>query len=385
MKHIIIKEIYLDKTSGKFNDRKLFKAFLNFPYRLLKDDKMFVPPLYMDEKNTFNPKKNPALEWCDFRIFLAFEQSGNLVGRVCAIVNRKANELWKRKYVRFGWLDFQDDTQVVQHLFSALQSWAGKQGLEYMVGPMGFTDMDKEGMMVEGFDTICPMAALYNPSYYPVQIEKLGFAKEVDWVQYEMPASQPIPEKILRINNLIAEKYHLTIVPEMSKKELAKRYGYKIFSTLNKAFANLYGYVPLTDKMIEFYIKQYLPFVDKKLICLVVDDKDEVVAFGISMPTLSKALQKSKGRLFPFGWYHILKALKNYEYIDLYLNGVSPEWQNKGVHSIYYAKMNENYIKLGSKIAIANPQLETNQASQIWTKYDSKVAIRRRAYIKKID
>ena len=205
---------------------------------------------------------------------------------------------------------------------------------------MGFTDMDREGMIVEGFDTICPMAALYNPEYYPKHMEKLNFKKEVDWVQYEIPANQPIPDKIARINELIAQKYNLSIVPQMSKKQLAQRYGYKMFSTLNRAFSDLYGYVPLTDKMIKFYIKQYLPFVDKRLICLVTDDKDEVVAFGISMPTLSKALQKCNGKLFPFGWYYLLRALRNFEYIDLYLNGVAPEWQNKGVHSIYYAKMN---------------------------------------------
>lgn len=383
MNDITIKEVYLDRATNQFSSRTLFKAFLKFPYKLLKDDKMFIPPLYMDEKNTFNPKKNPALEWCEFMIFLAYKED-KLCGRVCAIVNSKANEIWNRKYLRFGWLDFTDDADVSNALFAKLEEFAKQKGLEKIVGPMGFTDMDKEGMMVEGFDTLCPMAALYNPPYYPKHLERIGFTKEVDWVQYEIPASQPIPEKILKINNLISEKYNLRIVPEIKKSELVERYGYKIFSTLNKAFSGLYGYVPLTDKMIQYYIKQYFPFLDKKLICLVVDEKDDVVAFGISMPTLSRALQKSKGRLFPFGWYHILKALKNYDYIDLYLNGVDPEWQNKGVHSIYYAKMNENYIKLGSKMAIANPQLETNQASQVWTKYDSKVAIRRRAYIKNV-
>ena len=383
MSNITIREVYFDNITGKFNDKKLFKQFLDFPYKLLKDDKMFVPPLYLDEKNTFISKKNPALEWCDFRIFLAFDNN-KLVGRVCAIINNKANKIWKRKYLRFGWLDFCDNEEVSAALFYSLEQFAKQKGLEKIVGPMGFTDMDKEGMMIEGFETLCPMAALYNPAYYPKHLEKFGFEKEVDWVQYEIPASQPIPEKMSRINNLIAEKYNLRIVPELKKSELAKRYGYKIFSTLNKAFSGLYGYVALTDKMIHYYIKQYLPFVDKKLICLVVDEKDDVVAFGISMPTLSRALQKAKGRLFPFGWYHILKALKNYDYIDLYLNGVDPDWQNKGVHSIYYAKMNENYIKLGSKMAIANPQLETNQASQVWTKYDSRIAIRRRAYIKNV-
>lgn len=383
MGKIIIKEVPYNKGKYRFSSSKLFNDFLDFPSKLFKDDKMFVPCLYMDERHTFNKVINPALAWCDYKIFLAYKDN-EIVGRIVGIINNRANEVWKRKYIRFGWFDTIDDIEVAKELFSAVEQWGRSKGLNKIVGPMGFTDMDKEGMMVEGFDTLCPMASLYNPAYYPVLVEKIGFQKEVDWVQYEIPANQPVPEKMSRINNLIKEKYNLKIVEGLSKKELAKRYGEKIFITLNKAFEGLYGYVPLTNELIKYYIDQYLTFVDKDLICLVVDKDDNVVAFGISMPTLSKALQKSKGKLFPFGWIHLIKALKNYEYIDLYLNGVDPQWQNKGVHSIYYARMNENYIRLGSKMAIANPQLETNQAAHIWEKYDSRVAIRRRAYIKDI-
>ena len=383
MSNITIKEVPYNSGKYRLTSSKLFNDFLDLPFKILKGDKMFVPPLYMDERNTFNKTINPALEWCEYKIFLAYKD-GELSGRIVGIINNRANEIWKRKYIRFGWFDTIDDIDVAKALFDAVIEWGRSRNLEKIVGPMGFTDMDKEGMMVEGFDTLCPMASLYNPAYYPVLVEKLGFNKEVDWVQYEIPANQPVPEKMSRINNLIKEKYNLRIVEGLSKDEMAKRYGRKIFVTLNKAFQGLYGYVPLTEKMIDYYVKQYLPFLNKDLICLVVNQEDKIVAFGISMPTLSKALQKSKGKLFPFGWVHLLKALKNYEYIDLYLNGVDPDWQNKGVHSIYYAKMNENYIRLGSKIAIANPQLETNQAAHIWTKYESKIAIRRRAYIKDI-
>ncbi|MBP3253632.1 MAG: GNAT family N-acetyltransferase [Bacteroidales bacterium] len=383
MSDIIIKEIPYNKGKYRCTSSKEFNDFLDFPFKLFKHDKMFVPPLYTDERNTFNKKINPALEWCEYKIFLAYK-NGELAGRIAGIINNKANEIWKRKYIRFGWFDTVDDSAVAKALLDAVIEWGRSRGLNRIVGPMGFTDMDKEGMMVEGFDTLCPMASLYNPAYYPVIMEKLGFVKEVDWVQYEIPASQPVPEKMSRINNRIKDKYNLKIVEGLSKNEMAKRYGRKIFVALNKAFEGLYGYVPLTDGMIDYYVKQYLPFLNKDLICLVVDEHDDVVAFGISMPTLSKALQKSKGKLLPFGWVHLLKALKNYECIDLYLNGVDPQWQNKGIHSIYYAKMNENYIRLGSKTAIANPQLETNQAANIWTKYDSKIAIRRRAYIKEI-
>ncbi|MBR1626303.1 MAG: N-acetyltransferase [Bacteroidales bacterium] len=383
MSNITIKEVPYNKGKYRFTSSKLFNDFLDFPNKLFKNDKMFVPCLLMDERHTFNKAINPALAWCDYKIFLAYKD-GKLVGRIVGIVNNKANEVWKRKYIRFGWFDTIDDIDVAKALFVAIEQWGRSRGLTHLVGPMGFTDMDKEGMMIEGFDTLCPMASLYNPSYYPSLVERIGFSKEVDWIQYEMPASQPVPEKMSRINNLIKDKYNLRIVEGMSKDELAKQYGRKIFYTLNKAFSGLYGYVPLTEDLVDYYIKQYLGFLNKDLICLVVNQKDEVVAFGISMPTLSKALQKSKGKLFPFGWVHLLKALKNYDYIDLYLNGVDPDWQNKGVHSIYYARMNENYIRLGSKTAIANPQLESNQASQIWGKYDSRIAIRRRAYIKEI-
>ncbi len=361
-----------------------FKKFLRFPYDLFKNDKMWVPSLIGDEKTTFNKKKNPALEFCDYKIFLAY-RGDRVVGRIVGILNHKSNSIWKENRVRFGWLDFVDDSDVCGALLDAVAEWGKAKGATEIVGPMGFTDMDKEGMTVEGFDVDCPMTCYYNPAYYPKHMETLGYKKEVDWIQYRIPASQPVPEKVNRINEMIKNKYNLRIVQGMNPNKIAKRYGIKLFSTLNEAFSDLFGYVPLNDNQKQFYIKQYFPFLDKRLICLVVDDKDDIVAFGVSIPSLTEALRKSKGRLFPFGWMHFLKALKNFENIDLLLNGVKPEWQNKGIHSIYYAEMNRNYIALGSKMAIASPQLETNQAAHIWEKYDSKIAIRRRAYIKTIE
>ncbi|MDD2190977.1 MAG: N-acetyltransferase [Bacteroidales bacterium] len=364
-------------------DKKGFNQFLKFPYKLFKNDKMWVPSLIMDEKTTFNKKKNPALEFCDHKIFLAY-RGEEVVGRIVGILNNKANEIWNQKRMRFGWFDYIDDLEVTNALLKAVEAWSKERGMDEVVGPMGFTDMDKEGMMVEGFDVNCPIACYYNPSYYSPLIEKLGYVKEVDWVQYEIPANQPVPEKLSKINNLIKAKYNLKIVEGLSKKEIVNQYGKKIFHVVNKSFAGLFGYVPLNDRQIDFYIGQYFSFIEPRLVCFIVDDKDDVVAFGVSMPSLSNALRKSKGKLFPFGWYHLLKALKNYSYIDLYINGVDPDWQNKGVHSLYYVEMNKRYIELGAKMAIANPQLESNQASQIWEKYESRIAIRRRAYIKQI-
>ena len=364
-------------------DKKGFNQFLKFPYKLFKNDKMWVPSLIMDEKTTFKKKKNPALEFCDHKIFLAY-RGEEVVGRIVGILNNKANEIWNQKRMRFGWFDYIDDLEVTDALLKAVEAWSKERGMDEVVGPMGFTDMDKEGMMVEGFDVNCPIACYYNPSYYSPLIEKLGYVKEVDWVQYEIPANQPVPEKLSKINNLIKAKYNLKIVEGLSKKEIVNQYGKKIFHVVNKSFAGLFGYVPLNDRQIDFYIGQYFSFIEPRLVCFIVDDKDDVVAFGVSMPSLSNALRKSKGKLFPFGWYHLLKALKNYSYIDLYINGVDPDWQNKGVHSLYYVEMNKRYIELGAKMAIANPQLESNQASQIWEKYESRIAIRRRAYIKQI-
>lgn len=375
MSEITIKEI---------SAKRDFREFLKFPYDLFKDDKMWVPPLITDEKTTFDKKKNPALEFCDYKIFMAY-RDGKAAGRIVGIINHKSNQIWKESRVRFGWFDFVNDTDVCKALLNAVAAWGKQNGMNEIVGPMGFTDMDKEGMMIEGFDVDCPMACYYNPSYYPVCMEKLSYKKEVDWIQYQIPANQPVPDKVHRINEMIKNKYELKVVEGLSAKQMAKRYGTKLFDTINEAFADLFGYVPLNEKQKKFYINQYFPFLDKRLICLVVDNNDEVVAFGVSMPSLSNALRKCKGRLFPFGWVHLLKALKNFENIDLYLNGVKPQWQNKGVHSIYYAEMNKRYIKLGSKMAIANPQLETNQAANIWEKYDSRIAIRRRAYIKTIE
>ncbi len=374
MNALIVKEVTTSKD---------LKRFFKFPYELFKNDKMWVPSLLIDEKTTFNKKKNPSFEFCDCKIFMAF-RGNKAVGRIVGIINKKANTIWKENRVRFGWFDFIDDKEVSKALLDAVIAWGKENQMTEIVGPMGFTDMDKEGMMVEGFDVDCPMSCYYNPSYYPEHMDYLSYKKEVDWIQYQIPANQPVPDKVHRINEMIRNKYSLKIVQDMKMSEIAKRYGSKLFDSINESFSHLFGYVPLNERQKQFYINQYFPFLDKRLICLIVDSNDDVVAFGVSVPSLSKALRKCKGKLFPFGWVHLLKALRNFENIDLYLNGVKPEWQNKGIHSIYYAEMNKSYIALGAKMAIANPQLETNKAANIWEKYDSRIAIRRRAYIKSI-
>jgi hypothetical protein len=371
---ITIKEITIKKD---------FNRFFDFPYTLFKNDPYWFSHLQNSEKNTFNPKKNPAFEFCKCKMFLAY-QDNKIVGRVAAIINTKVNETWEQKRIRFGWFDFIDDKEVAQQLFKAVEDFGKKEGMTEMVGPQGFCNMDSTGMVVQGFNVETPGSCYYNPEYYPKILEELGFQKEVDTIQYELPGTQTVPEKILKINNWIKERYKLKVLEGVSKKELAKRYGVKFFQTLNQAYTGLFGFVPLTDKQIHYYVKQYFPFLNLKMLCFVVDENDDIVGFGVSLSSLSKALKKCKGKLFPFGWFYLLKALKNYDKIDLLLTGVTPKWQNKGVHSLYHVFLNNNYIDLGVKTAVSNPQLETNEAHRIWLKYNSKLLIRRRIFNKLI-
>ena len=363
--------------------KKEFNNFFKFPYILFRNDKMWVPQLLSGEKRTLNPEKNPAFEFCKAKMFLAYKEN-KIVGRIVGIINYKVNEVWGQKRIRFGWIDFIDDKEVTQQLLKAVEDWGKQEGLTEIVGPMGFTNMDKTGMKVYGFDVDDPISCYNNPEYYPKIIEEIGYQKEVDTIQYVIQGSQPVPEKVSRINNLIKEKYNLRIVEGISKKEMIKRYGVKIFEAVNKSYAGLFGFVPLTEKQIHYYIKQNFSFLDLKLICFIADENDDIVGFGVSMPSLVGALRKNKGKLFPFGWIHLLNAFKNYETTNLVLTGVVPEWQNKGIHSLYHAEMNNNYIALGVKTAIASPQLENNEAHRVWEKYNSEIAIRRRVYIKKL-
>lgn len=372
-------------TIKEVNTRKEFRRFLHLPYKIFKGNAYWTPPLLLDERNTFNPSKNPAFEYCLCKLWNAYDENGEYVGRIAGIINNRSNEIWNEKKVRFGWIDFIDSQEVAEALIKTVGDWGKKHGLTRMHGPLGFTDMDREGMLIEGFEYLCPMSSIYNHPYYKERLEEAGFEKEVDWIQNEMNASQDVPEKVAHVSSMIKDKYQLSLLEIKSMKKLASQYGVPFFQALNLSFKNLYGYVPLTEKQMKYYINLYFPFLRKKLICFVVDKDQNVVGFGISMPSLSKALQKCKGKIFPFGWYYLMKALKKHEHIDLYLNGVVPEWQSKGVHTIYYSEMNKSYIKLGVKTAITNPQLETNQASIIWNKYGGKIVMRRRAYGRDID
>ena len=370
-------------TVTEITSTKELRKFVKFPFKLFKDNPYWVPPLNSDEMQTLRQDKNPAFEYCKARYWMVYKDN-RPAGRIAAILNTRANEKWGYKHLRFGWVDFIDDIEVSSALFGEVEKWARELGMDTIDGPLGFTDMDNEGMLVDGFDKMPTIANIYNYPYYPEHLERLGYAKGEDWLQFKFNASQPVPDKMKRLNEIIMKKHNLHIKKFKSAKDI-KPYGKMFFQTLNKAFVNLYGFVELTDKEIDRYFKSYFGFIKAEIVCMVFDERDEMVAFGVSMPTLSKAFQKAKGRLFPFGFIHILRALNKYDQVDLYMNGVRPDWQKKGVASIYYAELNKAYIRLGIKTAISNQQLESNyDAIAMWNNYESEPYLRRRLYLKKL-
>jgi GNAT superfamily N-acetyltransferase len=375
MNNITVKEV---QTNSELN------KFISFPNKLYKGNKFRVPQLYGFEKSTLVAKKNPAFEFCTAKYWLAFID-GKVVGRIAGIINKKSNEIWNEKMVRFGWIDFIDDLNVSAALTKAVEDWGKSQGMTSMHGPLGFSDMDLEGMLVDGFDELGTQAVIYNYPYYPDHFEKMGYTKGVDWVQKEIVVPDKVPEKLQRFAKLIAEKYQLEPLKVKKAKQLIP-YAKSMFYTLNAAFKDLYGFVPLTDHQIDYYIKQYFSIIKPEYVCFVIDKNSEVVGFGISMPSLSKALIKAKGKLFPYGFIPVLKSIygKN-DMIDMYLNGVRPDYHGKGIHAIYYAELMQAYIDNGIKLAITNPQMEENaKALQLWKHYEHRDHIRRRCYTKEI-
>lgn len=364
--------------------RKELKKFIWFGINLYENNKYAAPTLYMDDKTNLSKKKNPAFEFCDTKFFLAYKED-KIVGRVAGIINPVVNETWQQKYARFGWIDFIDDYEVSTALIRAVEQWALSKGMEYLQGPMGFADFDKEGLLVEGFDQMGTFAAIYNHPYYPQHLERMGFVKEADWKEYLLTVPDEVPEKFARTARLVQEKYKLSVVKVKSRKELSRRYGYKMFELINNSYKDLFNYSKLNRKQIGFYIKMYLSFLRLDTVSFIVDENDRLIAFGISMPSLTKALQKAKGRLFPIGWFHLLKALYKNDMVDLYLIAVHPDYQHKGVNAMLFADLIPKYINNGYKYAETNPELETNLGvSSQWKSFESRTHKRRRVYVKKL-
>ncbi|MDY6005891.1 MAG: hypothetical protein SPJ02_10190 [Parabacteroides sp.] len=374
--NIVIKEV-----TGK----KELRQFVRFNIDLYKGNPYHVPSLIYDEMMTLDRKQNPAFEVCDAIYFLAYK-GDRIVGRIAGIINRRSNEVWNQKRARFGFVDFIDDDEVVDALFNAVRQWAKQQGMEELCGPMGFTDLDHEGMLVHGFDQLGTMATIYNHPYYPQQLERMGFVKDQDWHEFKVYVPDCVPEKHLRIGEIVKRKYGLKVVKCKSKKEVMP-YARPLFETLNISYAPLYGFSPLTDKQIDYYINMYIPMLRLDLLTLIVREEDNaVVGFGISIPSLSRALQKSKGQLWPFGWFHLLKALRSKpEIVDLYLMGVLPEYQSKGVNALLFNDLIPIYKSLGVVYAESNPELESNNAVQAqWDYFKREHHKTRRVFIQQL-
>lgn len=370
------------------NGKAELKKFIRFNYKMYKENKYSVPDLYEDMIKTFSPEKNPAFEFCEAAYFLAY-RDGRIVGRVAAIINHRANEKWDKKVVRFGWIDFIDDEEVSRKLIEHVETWGKARGMTTVEGPLGFTDMDAEGMLVEGFDQLGTMATIYNFPYYPQHMEKLNMKKAMDWIELKIFIPDTVPDRFVRVSEIVRQKFNLHTRKLKNMREIRETgIGYKIFDLINEAYAPLFGYSEMTKRQIEQYISEYLPILDLNMVSLVENEQNELIGVGISMASLSTTLQKAKGRLFPFGWFYFLKTLyiKRPPILDLLLIAVKPEYQSKGVNALIFTDLIPIYQKYGFKWGETNPELETNGKVQSqWRFLDVEQHKRRRCYTKEIE
>ncbi|MCM1355685.1 MAG: hypothetical protein NC212_04680 [Staphylococcus sp.] len=365
--------------------KKEIEKYVNFGIDLYDGNEYYVPNLIFDEVHTLLPSKNPAYDYCRAQCFMAY-RDGKPAGRITAIINDRLNESTGKSEARFGFVDFIDDAEVTDALFGAAEDWARERGMTEMIGPMGFTDMDREGMLVEGFNEMGTMATIYNYAYYPAHVGRLGYTKDIDWVEYRITIPDSVPEKMTRIAEIVMKKYDLRILKYTSGKKIKADYGQALFNLINEAYADLYGYCTLTERQIDYYIDMYLSILRLEYVSVVVDRDGELVGVGITLPSLSEALRKSRGRLFPLGWYRILKAMRGKnDVIDLLLIAVKPQYQSKGVNSLFFYDLLNLYIKNGVKYAETNLELESNsQVQSQWEYFERRLHRRRRAFRKKL-
>lgn len=379
MKDIKVKKV---ETKQEMTD------FVDLAYKLYADCPYYVPDLEMDIYDTFNPKKNAGLEFSDIQAFVAYDETGTPVGRITGIINHRANEKWGSKNVRFGFFDFYDDRAISEKLLKAVEEWGKERGMKKIQGPMGITDFDKEGMLIEDFDQVGSMNTLYNYPYYPQHVEALGYEKEVDWVQVRIDIPQETPPKYSRVAKLSKEMFNLKVKKISAKDITQEKYGHKIFQLLNTAYSPIFGFSSLSDKQIDSFVQQYMTLVDLDLVTVVENEAGEPIGVAITMCSLSKALQKAKGKLFPLGWYHLLKALKwkPEDHAELLLIAVHPDYQMLGVNAIFFDDLIPIYNQHGIHWAETGPQLENNvrELAQ-WKPLNPTFTKRRRCYQKNID
>ncbi len=366
--------------------RKDLKIFARFANNLYKGNRFYVPSMPWDDLNTFDKEKNGAFEFCEAGFYLAYRGS-EVVGRVAAIVNSKANEAWKVRQVRFGWFDFIDDIEVSRALLDKVIEFGRERGMTQIVGPLGFTDFDPEGMLVEGFDRLSTMALIYNHPYYPEHMKKLGYIKETGWVEYRITIPEELPERHIKLAHLVMERNGLKIRKLTRRQVKKEKYGRKLFELINETYCVLYGYSLLSEKQIDLYVDVYLGLVDLRMVTFIEDSEGNLIAAGVTMPSLSEALQKCRGELLPFGWWHLLKSmyLKKPDTLDLLLVGVKPEWQNKGVNSLLFLDLFKTVKDMGFKYAETNANLETNAKVQaMWAPFEKELHKRRWVFAKEI-
>lgn len=374
-----MKPVIVEVTS-----RKQLKQFVHFENELYKGNPYYTPCLESDEVATLDPAQNAAYEFCKCRCWLALDAGGKIVGRVAGIINPKANAKWNKDSVRFGWIDFIEDFDVVKALIDTVAHWGREEGLSHMVGPLGFADMDKEGLLVEGFDRIAPFTTIYNYEYYGPLLEKVGLEKDIDWVQrsVSMPDDQAKIDKIYQAADLVEKRFGLHVVKEKNVKKTIDRYAMRLFHMYNESFAPLYEFTPLTDRQIEGYIKSFSSIMDADFLAVLVDKNDDIKGFAICSPSPAKAFQKNGGKLFPFGWIPVLKALRGRnDTLEAFMIGVHPDSQNKGAFAPMFKFIHQNCVKRGIKTILNNPQLENNfKVMNIFEFLDPQFYMRRRSY-----
>ena len=355
--------------------RRDLRKFITFPDILYKGCPQYVPALHSDQEKSLT--RVSTLSYCQRRMWMVLD-GRKVVGRICGM-------LYGTRRARFGWFDTIDDVQVARLLIDTASAWAREQGMDEIHGPLYYNTMGKQGMLVEGFGNVPQFNCIYNYDYYPKLVEALGFVKECDWLQYKVDLSAPTPEKVSRMASLVQERYGFRI-GDLDKLKKDKKMVRRFFEVYNESFASaVYNFIPFTDEEIAEEAAESMPFISEKTSTVVLDRDGELAAFGILFPSISKALQKARGHLFPLGWWYLLRALHNYETIDLMVNGAVPKWQKTGVSAIYHTLMEKKAAANGSRWAITNPQIETNSAVNIWSSYAAEMYMRRRCYIKKID
>lgn len=364
----------------EIGNRRDLRIFIRFPKELYKDCPHYVPPL--DDGEFRSLTQHPALAFCDLKLWLAY-RDGQVAGRIAGIINRKCNRIKNQKRIRFSWFDTINDLEVAHALIRKVEEWGRSQQLTEICGPSRFSNMEKQSMLVEGFDHTPMVGSDYNYAYYPALLEQIGFQKEVDYVQYKVRVAE-VPERIKRLSGILEAKHDIHLRPIADKNEL-KKYAHELFEVLNQSYTEIFNFIPLNEDEINWAIDDNFQVADTQLASFLEDRNGKMVGFAFCLPSLSEAFRKAKGKLFPLGWYHINKALKNNKFVDMYLTGVLPEYKNSGIHVIYHNKLNETFLQHGFEYAFTSQQLENNTAARIWEKYDAEPYFRRRCFIKKID